>query len=119
MAQYHAQNHVAPFPAPRRSRHAARRQRQRGLHDAALDYVLAHGTSVRRTGVTFVILQRRDVPVADRRIDRWTRLAGTVVIVGDHGQIVTVYRSRHGLRDVVRKAKYGCDRRHREFGIGV
>jgi hypothetical protein len=115
MAQYY----VAPFRAPRRSRHAARRQRQRGLRDAALDYVLAHGTYVRRTGVTFVVLRWRDVPVADRGIDRWTRLAGTVIIIGDNDQIVTVYRNRHGLRHIVRKAKYGRDRRRREFGAGV
>lgn len=93
------------------SLHATRRQGQRGVRDAAIDYVLTHGTPIHRTGVTFVILRRRDIPAADRRKDCWTRLVGTVVIVGDNGNVVTVYRNRRALRDIARKTKYGRGRR--------
>jgi hypothetical protein len=88
-----------------------RRKEQRGVRDAALDYVLTHGTSIHRTGVTFIVLRRRDVPVADVRKDRWTRLVGTVVIVGDNGNIITVYRNQRALRDIARKTRYGRSRR--------
>lgn len=101
-----AQDHPSTYQTPRTSEHAALRQRQRGLRDAALDYVLAHGTYVHRTGVTFVVLRQRDIPVADRHTDRWTRLVGTVVIVGEHGCIITAYRNRHALGDIRRKTKY-------------
>ncbi len=116
MAQYH----VAASSSPQLSRHAALRQRQRCVRNAALDYVLSHGTHVCRTGVTFVVLRWRDIPIADRRVDCWTRLVGTVIILGDHGRIVTTYRNRHALREIRRKTKYGCDRHcRRMFPAGV
>ena len=96
--------HNATVPSSKLSRHAVQRQRERHLGNAALDYVFTHGTHIHRTGVTFVFLRERDIPVADRRKDRLTRLAGTVVIVGDHGRIVTVYRNQQALREIRRES---------------
>jgi hypothetical protein len=110
MTQYH----VASSSMPQVSKHAELRQRQRCLRDGALDYVLTHGTHIHRTGVTFVVLRSHDVPIADRRQDRWTRLVGTVVIVGTDGAVVTAYRNFNALRDIRRKTKYSRAR-SREF----
>ena len=113
-----AQNHVAKLCIPKLSRHAALRRRQRGLRDIAIDYVLDHGAYFRRTGVTFVVLRWCDVPVTDRRTDRWVRLVGTVVIVGTDERIVTTYRNRRALRDIRRKSKYSHERRRHGFRAG-
>lgn len=98
--------HNTTVPNIKLSSHAVQRQRERHLRNAALDYVLTYGTHIHRTGVTFVFLRERDIPVADRRKDYVTRLSGTVVIVGDRGRIVTVYRNQQALRDIRRKSKY-------------
>jgi hypothetical protein len=113
-----AQNHATNFPKPKLSKHAAHRQRQRCLRDAALEYVLTHGTHIRRTGVTFVVLRWRDIPNADRRVDRWVRLVGTVVILGDQERIVTTYRNRDALQDIRQKTKHSRNGRRLVFEAG-
>lgn len=96
------------------SHHAAQRQRERRIDDAALDYVLLYGTHLHCAGATFVFLRERDVPTADRRTSHLARLAGTVVVMGDESQIVTVYRNTNALRDIRRKRKYD-NRKRRQF----
>ena len=55
-----------PRPA-RFSRHARRRAARRNLLPDAVDCVLTHGRCLYRTGVTFYLLARRDLPPAGRR----------------------------------------------------
>lgn len=100
------------IPAPR-SRHARLRQSQRNVSDEQLAYVQLYGTPICRTGVTVVALRDRDIPVEDRREDRWAKLAGTRVVISNNGWVITVYRNRDTLRDITRKPKY---RRHRQRG---
>ena len=88
------------------TRHARRRGARRNVAPDAVEYVLAHGRLVRRTGVMFFFLGRRDIPVRDRCASWATRLEGTIVVVSPDGGVVTVYRNRHGLRAIARKMKY-------------
>lgn len=88
------------------TRHARRRSDRRNVAPDAVEYVLAHGRMVRRTGVKFYFLGRRDIPVCDRCASWATRLEGVIVVVAPDGGVITVYRNRHGLRAIERKMKY-------------
>ena len=88
------------------TRHAHRRSARRNVAPDAVDYVLAHGRMMQRTGVMFFFLGRRDIPSCDRCASWASRLEGTIVIVAENGDIVTVYRNRQGLRQIARKMKY-------------
>lgn len=88
--------------------HASMRIAQRHLSGDDVAYVLANGTRVRRTGVTFVFLRARDIPSTHQRT-RSAKLEGTVVMLARDGDIMTVYRSsdkRRGLRAIQKKTKY-------------
>ncbi|MFN8534451.1 MAG: DUF4258 domain-containing protein [Dehalococcoidia bacterium] len=86
--------------------HATERCAQRNLRtDEKIAYVLQHGTRIRRTGVTFVFLRRRDIPFEDRRVDRLARLEGTILLVGND-VIITAYHRRDALKAIRRKVKF-------------
>lgn len=91
--------------------HARRRGARRNVAPDAVDYVLAHGRMIQRTGVTFFYLARRDMPPADHCASWASRLEGSTVLLAPDGVVVTVYRNRHGLRAILRKPK------HRVSGI--
>lgn len=88
------------------SNHAARRAARRNVKVEALEYVLTYGRCIQRTGVTFYFLGRDDLPPADRHASWASRLEGTVVLMGNDGEIITVYRQRNALPTIRRKLKY-------------
>jgi hypothetical protein len=94
-------------PALNLTAHASHRLAQRQLGEEELTYVLTHGTDIQRTGVTFVVLRRRDVPQPQRR-SRLARLEGTVLILAA-GCVITAYHSRKRatiVRELRKKTKY-------------
>lgn len=93
--------------------HARKRGARRNVAPDAVDYVLAHGRMVQRTGVTFFFLGRRDIPLADGCASWALRLEGTTVLLAPDGMVITVYRNRCGLRAVLRKLKYRIPDRER------
>lgn len=97
---------AAPRDVISLTRHARRRSARRNVAPNAVEYVLAHGRMVRRTGVRFYFLGRRDIPACDRCASWATRLEGVIVVVAPEGGVITVYRNRHGLRAIERKMKY-------------
>ena len=86
--------------------HARRRGARRNVAPDAVEYVLAHGRMLQRTGVMFFFLGRRDIPPCDRCASWAARLEGVIVVVGSNGDIITVYRNRQGLHHIARKMKY-------------
>lgn len=70
-----------------------------------VDYIRQFGKPVHRTGVTFYVLRRCDIPRDDRRIDRFAKLEGAVILVGEN-EVITVYRNRSAYRQVRKKHKY-------------
>ena len=86
--------------------HARLRCAQRRLDPDAFAFVKRHGRKVRRTGVTFYFLGRRDIPGALRGDDRYAKLEGTTLLVGPDGTLITAYRNRRALRDICKKVKY-------------
>lgn len=89
--------------------HARRRGARRNVAPDAVDYVLAHGRMIQRTGVMFYFLGWRDIPPCDRRASWASRLEGSIVIVASDGAVITIYRNRRGLRTIARKMKYQLD----------
>src|SRR6185437_11281042 len=90
--------------------HARRRGARRNVAPDAVEYVLAYGRMIQRTGVMFFFLGHRDIPACDRCASWAARLEGTTVIVAPDGAVITVYRDRDGLRSIARKMKYRlCD----------
>jgi hypothetical protein len=87
------------------TKHARTRGARRNVAPEAVDYVLAYGRAVQRTGVTFFFLGWRDMPQADRCASWATRLEGTIVVMAQDGAIITVYRNRRGSRAILRKLK--------------
>jgi hypothetical protein len=90
------------------STHASRRLAQRNLTAEDVQYVYAHGRLHHNGKATFVHLGLRDIPLEDRRDDRYRRLEGTVLVLdpatGCH--LTTAYRNRQrGSRDIRRKLK--------------
>lgn len=88
------------------TKHARRRSSRRNVEPNAVDYVLAHGRMLHRTGAVFFFLGRRDVPRGDRGQSWAARLEGTIVVVAQDGVVITVYRNRQGSRAIQRKLKY-------------
>jgi hypothetical protein len=93
-------------PPPHTTRHARGRGARRNIEPDAMEYVLAHGRMLQRTGVTFYFLGRRDTPPADRGTSWAARLEGTTILQGADGVVITVYRNRHGARAIARKLKH-------------
>lgn len=87
------------------TKHARKRGARRNVAPEAVDYVLAYGRAVQRTGVTFFFLGWRDMPLADCCASWATRLEGTIVVMAQDGAIITVYRNRRGSRAILRKLK--------------
>lgn len=100
-AEHSFQRRLLPF-----TRHARRRGARRNLAPDAVDYVVAYGRMIQRTGVTFYFLGWRDIPPHDRRASWATRLEGTIVVAAADGEIITMYRNRRGLHTIRRKMKY-------------
>ncbi len=97
---------VQAFTSPaRQSGHARRRAAQRNL-TAATEYILTWGRLLNRTGVLFYFLGRRDIPAQHRHLPQIARLAGSVALVSPGGEVITLYRNAHSLRDIQRKMKY-------------
>jgi hypothetical protein len=88
------------------TKHAYKRGARRNVAPDAVEYVLAHGRMIQRTGVTFCFLGRRDMPPADRGACWASRLEGTIVLLAPNGTIITVYRNRRGLPAIRRKLKH-------------
>lgn len=91
---------------PRFSLHAMRRGARRNVVPDAVEYVLAYGRVLHRTGIIFHFLAARDVPAEDRHAQWAARLVGTVVLTGPDGAVITVYRNQRALPAIRRKVKY-------------
>jgi hypothetical protein len=87
--------------------HARQRAAQRNLALDAVRYVITFGREVHRTGVTFFVLRRRDIPREDLRLPWVARLEGAVALIARDGAVITLYRNPAAARAILRKMKYG------------
>lgn len=84
--------------------HSLWRMRRRAISAQDVAYVLCYGTELRRAGVDHVVLLRKNIPAADRRI--FGHLAGTILL-WDNGTLITAYKNRGGqtVKLIRRKSK--------------
>jgi hypothetical protein len=85
--------------------HATLRGAQRSLSEQQAEYVRQFGARVRRTGCTFYVLRRRDIPREHLRNDAWAKLEGAILLV-DEGHVITAYYNKEAWRDILKKPKY-------------
>ena len=80
------------------SRHGIVRMSQRGIRDADLEVILAHGTDIGRNRI---MLRRRDavrvIQTLKKQIAKIERLTDKVLVVAD-GQLVTAYHQSTPIR---------------------
>ncbi len=93
-------------PEARLTSHARQRAARRNLSLEAVRYIMTYGREYHRTGATFFVLRRRDIPPEDRRLAWVMRLEGAVALVACDGVVITLYRNPAATRAILRKMKY-------------
>lgn len=89
------------------SDHASLRCAQRNLDPEEIQFIVAHGKRLRRTGVIFCQLRRRDLPPDLPPSHPHCRLVGSTVVLSKDGQrVLTVYRNERAFHRDSRKRKY-------------
>jgi hypothetical protein len=84
------------------TRHFEERAAKRGLSMEDMLKVIEYGEAVFKQGLTFYTVTKRSFPAYGKTRDM-ERLNNWVVIVGDHAEVVTCYRSDNGIRHLNRK----------------
>ena len=77
--------------APRKSKHAQTRARQRGYRDSDIDFVIKHGTNVDDGSFLTDGVVHRAIEKRKQEIRQFSRLKGTVVILQEN-VVASVYR---------------------------
>lgn len=95
--------------------HLFERLAERHLTGEHVDYVLRYGCRVRRTGVTFYVLRRCDIPRDDLRLDCFARLEGAIALVARDGTVITMYVNKDALIDIRKKMKHRLPDRTRRL----
>ncbi len=92
---------------PQLSNHAIKRCAQRNLRQDEVQFIIRQATRVRRAGVIFCQLRRRDLPDDILPSHRYQRLIGSTVVLSACGKhILTAYRDDRAFRRDTRKTKY-------------
>ena len=90
--------------------HAVLRMAQRHVSRDEVWYVMQHGVKYHCAGAVHYYLRGKDIPERDRRLSRYSRLEGTVVLLDRESgvDVITVYRnrSRSALKAIRCKTKY-------------
>lgn len=86
--------------------HAQQRCAQRQINPETFAFIKKHGQKIHRTGITFFFLGKRNIPTSMKRQDRFARLEGITLLVSADGTLITTYRNRKGLKDILKKSKY-------------
>jgi len=88
------------------TKHSLARCAQRGIDSKSFVFIKKHGRKIRRTGITFFFLGKRDIPEDLKKKDQFAKLEGTVLLVGRDGVLITSFRNRQGIKAILKKTKY-------------
>lgn len=90
------------------STHALHRSAQRNITVEDITSIVQTGHRLRRTGVIFCQLRRKDIPTDTPGNHRYWQLVGTTVVLCRCGRyVITVYREERAFHRDACKAKYG------------
>ena len=97
---------------PALTNHARRRMAQRNLGCKDIEYIMAQGRTIHRSGAVFVHLCLKDIPAEDQADATIARLEGaTIVLDNTETVILTVWRNRNqGSRHIGHKREYNQPR---------
>jgi len=85
-------------------------QRNFSMND--LEFIIRYGHRIRRTGVIYCQMRRKDMPQDIPPNDPRQRLIGSTVILDkDARAVITAYRNPEAFKRDRRKAKYARDNR--------
>lgn len=91
------------------SEHAQERSARRNLSPSDIDFIIANGHRLRRTGVIFCQLRNSSLPDSIPGNHRARQLVGTTVVLCRCGRyVVTVYREKRAFHRDARKPKYSA-----------
>lgn len=92
--------------------HLKTRKAQRNIDDEAIEFVVAYGIHLYRSGAEFFFLGERQLPEKMRKTH--ARLIGTTVVVTG-GEVATVYRNFRAVGSIRRKreSRWRMERPHR------
>ena len=88
------------------SEHAQIRCAQRQIDPESLAFIKKHGQKIRRTGIMFYFLGRRNIPQDLRADDRFAKLEGVTLLISADGTLITAYRNPKGLKTIRKKMRY-------------
>lgn len=94
-------NHQADDDFPRMTEHAVQRSAQRNISREAILAALYYGTKIHRTGRIFFTLRKKDVV----KMPELHSFAGTTILVGKDGTVVTAYANENSFSDIKKKSK--------------
>gem|GEM_PF-2389701 len=86
---------------PLMTEHAIQRSAQRNISREAILAALYYGTKIHRTGRIFFTLRKKDVVM----MPELRSFAGTTILVGKDGAIVTAYANENSFSDIKKKSK--------------
>lgn len=93
--------------------HIKTRACQRNLSPNEIEFIVNHASRVRRTGVIFCQMRRKDMPDDIPPNDPLYRLVGSTVILDKTERaVITAYRDPHAFKRDRRKSKYNRDFTH-------
>ena len=84
--------------------HAEVRMAQRGITEQDIETVMQYGHCLRRTGVTFYFMRRKDIRLLSR--SKQTLLHGLTAVISRNGTLMTVYKNVEALSKIKKKHKY-------------
>lgn len=86
---------------PHMTHHALQRTAQRSISEEAILATLHYGKKVHRTGRVFFILRKKDVA----SMPELESFAGTTLLLGRDGTIITAYSNQKAYRVIKKKSK--------------
>ncbi len=98
---YQEQRRDSVYDIPRMTSHAVQRSAQRNISPEAIAATLEYGRKLHRTGRTFFTLLNKDV-AENPELQIY---AGTTILVGRDGSIVTAYANKNSYSVIKKKSK--------------
>lgn len=89
------------YDGPRMTSHAVQRSAQRNISPEAIAATLEYGRKLHRTGRVFFTLLNKDVA----QIPELQVYAGTTILVGRDGSVVTAYANKNSYSVIKKKSK--------------
>lgn len=94
------------------SRHSQARTEERGIDHWQVEFVVKHGTAIRKAGATFYVFRKRDLAwLREAYGEETLKKVANLIVLEDEGVVITAYRNSRALKEIATRDKF--DRRGR------